>query len=387
MEKEKQLKIDALMQSIDKRIEVNQSVVRMALNDAANAHENIRFAKYVRAQVRDILGLTGITGAAATTEATAGSFRIENQTGRNGKTGDLVMSNGKHNFVLVLISDRKAWQQKGYTPEGIYVIAPNGETGMISLHNMSLSNPEKGSLSKSGADVCMPFGGYGVHVDGLVEYGKDDDRKNPVINRAGEEIDDSFYGYLPSDKFVNCGGAESKAKGKYYYFDDDDHLLPIPFLSDGVVNPLFGQGDNGKVSFLGDGDSVANTDAIIKLATAQKNWKTDAAIEKKYEAGYYPAACTCRRYHTEGTEAGDWNLPAIAVNAAWFYDFKTVQNALEELAKDGLAVPLDESNSYWSSTERSQYSAYYLYTANGYVYGYSKGSNYLVRAFCRLPRI
>lgn len=117
MENEKQLKIDALMQSIEKRIEVNQSVVRMALNDAANAHENIRFAKYVRAQVRDILGLSCITGAASTTEATAGSFRIENQTGRNGKTGDLVMSNGKHNFVLVLISDRKAWQQKGYTPK------------------------------------------------------------------------------------------------------------------------------------------------------------------------------------------------------------------------------------------------------------------------------
>ena len=141
------------------------------------------------------------------------------------------------------------------------------------------------------------------------------------------------------------------------------------------------------MSFLGDGDSVANTDAIIKLATAQKNWKTDAAIEKKYEAGYYPAACTCRRYHTEGTEAGDWNLPAIAVNAAWFYDFKTVQNALEELAKDGLAVPLNESGSYWSSTERSQSYAYDLNTNSGNVGNNNKDNYYLVRAFCRLPRI
>ena len=62
---------------------------------------------------------------------------------------------------------------------------------------------------------------------------------------------------------------------------------------------------------------------------------------------------------------------------------------LEHILQDAtitVAVPLNESNNYWSSSEYSQNYAYSLNTGNGDVNYYDKGSNNLVRAFRRLPR-
>ena len=80
-------------------------------------------------------------------------------------------------------------------------------------------------------------------------------------------------------------------------------------------------------------------------------------------------------------------MPAIPVLASAFYDWEAVQGTLKDLAKDGLAVPLDESYYYWSSSEYSQDGAYSLGTYYGGVGSNGKGYGDLVRAFCRLPRI
>ena len=62
---------------------------------------------------------------------------------------------------------------------------------------------------------------------------------------------------------------------------------------------------------------------------------------------------------------------------------------LEHILQDAtitVAVPLDESRYYWSSSEYSQNFAYYLSTGGGYVGNYDKRYDGLVRAFRRLPR-
>ena len=63
-----------------------------------------------------------------------------------------------------------------------------------------------------------------------------------------------------------------------------------------------------------------------------------------------------------------------------------LEHTLQDVTKP-VAVPLNESNNYWSSTEHSQYRAYRLGTYDGGVDNFSKDYYYLVRAFCRLPRI
>ena len=63
---------------------------------------------------------------------------------------------------------------------------------------------------------------------------------------------------------------------------------------------------------------------------------------------------------------------------------------LEHILQDAtitVAVPLNEGNYYWSSSECSQDGAYRLGAGFGSVYGGDKGSYSLVRAFRRLPRI
>ena len=53
-----------------------------------------------------------------------------------------------------------------------------------------------------------------------------------------------------------------------------------------------------------------NTELMLELCTGQPNWRTDPKIEANGGKGYAPAAQTCWRYHTPGTNQGDWYLPA-----------------------------------------------------------------------------
>ena len=384
----KQKQIDDLLGVIDRRIEINERVMNIAARDAANAADNVRFSRFVKAKVQEILGIEGKKkdGGCAVTAASASGplLNLRNECGRPAKSGDVVMSDS----IVTLVTKRekfKEWHEKGYIPIGVYVIASNGETGMLSLVNMSCDTPEDGDEKGNGEGRFIRYGGYGSHVEGLKSYGVEDAYQK-VIDRTFRDNGHGSYGYLPSDKFAGEGGAKSQIDGKRYYYDDGDNLLPVPFLADGVVNPLFGKGKN-QPSFLSDGDSRANTDALIKDATAQADWRTAEKIINERGAGYHPAACCCRRFHTIGTKAGDWDLPAIPVLACAFVEWDAVQGTLKELAKDGFAVPLDESDGYWSSSEYSQNLAYGLLTNYGNVYNYNKTSYHLVRAFCRLPRI
>ena len=375
----KQKKIDDLFQVIDERIASNKSELRKCMCEARNVADNIAFSNYVRAKVREILGAPSNEKE----ESINDCINIENARGRRAKSGDVVLNKGDH-FVVTTRERRKHWQNAGYVPVGVYVISCNGETGMLSLVNMSCETPETGDVKGDSNGRFLRYGGYGSHVDGLKSY-DNKEAYQKVIDHSFKEIGHSSYGYLPSDKFED-DGAKAQVDGKHYYFDDDDNLLPPPFLADGVVNPLFGKGKSVP-SFLSDVDSRANTDALIKDATAQNDWQTAEKIVNESSKGYHPAACCCRRFHTPGTKAGDWDMPAIPVLVCAFVDWDAVQGTLKDLAKEGLAVPLNESNIYLSSTEFSQYYAYYLNTNNGGVDADNKGDHYLVRAFCRLPRI
>ncbi|MBR1525064.1 MAG: hypothetical protein IJ640_00190 [Prevotella sp.] len=392
----KQQKIDELFSVIDKRIVFHEKELSEATAKALNSKENVMFSRFVKAKVKEILGLTDEDDddrenpiSSASDPVSGGvvkeSISFVNCTGRAAMPGDVVMSKGKNNLVLVKLTDRKKYQDDGYSVDGVYVISNTGETGMLSLFDMSCETPEAGYREGDNGGRLMCFGGFGVHVEGLTNYG-DEDSYQIVIDRGFNNNGFSRYGYLPSDKFINSGGAKSQIDGKMYYFDDDDNLLPPPFNANGTPNELFGKGRNIP-SFLSDASSRTNTNAIVKMATAQQDWPTAKKIVNSGEGGYYPAACCCRRFHTAGTNAGDWDLPAIPVLACLMYNWNAVQDTLKSLAEDGLAGPLSESNGYWSSSEVSQRGACYLGTGSGSVFGSGKGYHLFVRAFRSLPRI
>ena len=108
-------------------------------------------------------------------------------------------------------------------------------------------------------------------------------------------------------------------------------------------------------------DGKANTKTLVELGTN------------------YTAATACSLYSTEGTSAGDWYLPASEELSTMYENFKVIQEALDNLTDNALA--LDSNNGYWSSTESIVDRAYYLYTGYGDIYSSNKDNDNYVRAF------
>lgn len=273
-----------------------------------------------------------------------------------------------------------------YTPEAIVVRRKNdGEWMEISLVNMSCKNPEKG-IASNDSEWRMPFGGYGEHVDGLTKYGESD-RAQILVNRSGNASGSCNYGYVASSKFADGDGDKStEDAGKRYYFDYEDHYLPLSRKDDGTPNPLFGNGKS-KPSFLADGVNFeANNKAILAMATAQKDWRTASEIECKSDKGYYPAECCCARFKTP--HYNDWGLPTAEDWAVAFEDIAEIQEGLKAVQSidSNLAVPLHERRYYWSSSEYSSNHAYDVFTGSGHLDYFGKYGFYYVRAF-RLLRI
>ena len=137
---------------------------------------------------------------------------------------------------------------------------------------------------------------------------------------------------------------------------------------------------------MSDFDGVGNSAVLTDLATAQSDWKTADTITNGYSAGYHPAACCCWRFHTAGTNQGQWYLPACGefgyvVNR--ISAINTTINKVLSVYSSVVAVAMRTSNGYWSSSEYSAGNARHLGTDDGYV-GYYKNGYYGVRAFLRV---
>ena len=145
----------------------------------------------------------------------------------------------------------------------------------MSLKYMSCNDPDSGSLS---TDVNMMWGNNGLDIDTI---------DNIQITHAGG----SNWGYLTSDWIT---GTDNK----------------IPSLFD--ANNEWNISALGEVNKYGvtDKDGKNKTTKIIATVTTQPNWQTDTTITNGQAQHCAPAACCCWRYHTLGTQQGDWYLAA-----------------------------------------------------------------------------
>lgn len=84
-----------------------------------------------------------------------------------------------------------------------------------------------------------------------------------------------------------------------------------------------------------------------------------------------PAAEYANSYTTDGTNAGDWYLPAMGELNAIYGNKGTLNTALSKI---GGVLFGDEY--IWSSSEYNNYSAWYQRFSDGSITGSSKGSNY-----------
>ena len=298
--------------------------------------------------------------------------------------------------------DIKTYPSHSYSPVGIVVIPGShniygdGSCAVMSLTDMSYSKPDTGN-DNGYMTPGMCFGQHPVDLANNNDYntvcyvGS-----NGIINNTIQGITDEMYdekystlAYLPSDRFNTLQNPYDT--DTYYHHNDNGYYAPSPYLTNESRNSVYYQTSSPSSSnnALSDFNGKKHTETLINLATAQSDWKTASTITNKYTPGYSPAACCCWRYHTNGTNQGDWYLPAMGELGYVMVKYNTIQNTLTLLQnsyKTSTIFGIDDFSRYWTSSnyESSNYYARSLEFPTGMVYFNNRSNGLYVRSFLRV---
>lgn len=282
-----------------------------------------------------------------------------------------------------------------YTPIGVVAVpashAPNGKARVISLAAMDYSNPDSGNTE---GHHTMYWGNANDELQNLLTTHPN----IPYINEAntinfGDEQTIQGYtqtgGYLSSDYFDNDNPNKMQnpfMTVEYYNFNNVSYYyFPSPYLENNMPNPIYR--DTSNSNFLSDFNGKGNTEIIITFANSYStDWQTASTIQNttanKYN--YAPAQC-CWRYHTVGTNQGDWYLPSSAELAYLCARRKAIDASIQKIRDNGSsALLLANFSYYWGSTIKSMYVSCDVNLADGGLGFNSIDYALLVRAFLEI---
>lgn len=277
-----------------------------------------------------------------------------------------------------------------YVPIGVVVVPRShnvygdGSCGVMSLKPMNCSTPATGGISEQG----MFWGVHGTDISSLPNL-----NQAPIVgsgSNAGDAsstiIGQSIYAYLPSDKFsaVRC---PHDTDAYYYNSSSSYNQAPSPYLTDGSRNPAYYQTTSPLSSnnCLADFDGRGNTNKII----IQRGSKDYSSWKPTYnaKADYPPASC-CDMFYTDGTQQGDWYLPAMGELGYIIPPFNRINEAITKMRNaygSSVGITLSASNHYWSSSEYDNERARSADTSNGYIsFSYKVNHFSYVRAWLRV---
>ena len=280
----------------------------------------------------------------------------------DGEIGDVVIFTGSGLQVV------KVDQVGQNIPIGVVVIprkyATDGKLRIMSLVEMSYLTPETGCKPTNTGEFgsSIYWGGNNVDIESLTNY-------QSVATKGGYIMEMAYY-------YWEDGHTASSAT--------DNNTMPSLFNQDGSLNPDLDTTTtilNNYPQVLSEGMvGQHNTEEIIKLQTVDWSGET---LTNSTEAGNYPAACACKRFHTDGTNAGDWYLPSMYELLFVASKTDTIQTTLETLGDNANKMILNQAP-YWTSTEYSSTYSWYWYPYFSYFDYYGEGNSYLVRSFCAL---
>lgn len=290
-----------------------------------------------------------------------------------------------------------------YTPIGVEVIPAEhdvygtGQAGIMSLAEMNYNTPDVGGSEhsairwggwdSSAGDTSLP------NFDTVNYLGIDGQLNNDRVQGS------NLVCLLPSDMFVTSqlGTPLLSLDGSSYYVISSGSEIgleamtygPSPYTADGSRNEAYYTTASPALATnaLSDFDGIGNTAVLTELATAQSDWKTATTITNNTLTGYYPAACCTWRFHTAGTDQGQWYFPACGefgyvINR--ISAINTTINKVLSVYSSVVAVTVANSGVYWVSSEYQANQPRLLFMNLGLVnYGDKNGSAY-VRAFLRL---
>ena len=282
----------------------------------------------------------------------------------------------------LLIVNGKEWSIEqypidSYTPVGVVAVPGyhnvygDGSCGVVSLHGMSYSDPENGivgfgnrtSFGENGYIESIFTGGNVPYVGTLQSPG---DESSTVIGEGivnfefPSDINNSFSDtQCPHDKDAYYNGNSISIKA-----------VPSPYFTDESRNPAYYQTTEpcpNNVLYNFDGITISNI------------------LVNTYKEGIH-AANTCNRYHTEGTEQGDWYLPSLGELGYWIVKYATISTLIYNMC--GIYYNIYEdinepSIVYWSCIQRNSADALTI-RVDGDIYYDNKEYGHFVRAFLRI---
>ena len=251
-----------------------------------------------------------------------------------------------------------------FTPIGVVVVpashTDDGTARIVSLAAMDYNNPDSGNISKH---VYILWGGYYNNVDELPEL-----TQTPYIAANRSNIPNPqeivgwgrFASYLCSDYYVDETDSVLNPFDSKSAWGDGVHaqLAPSPYLEDGSRNGFYhSTDDTGNV--LADMNGKSNTEIILAVDNSRNtSWQTAETIQDIGNNEFiHPAAQCCWRYHTIGTNQGDWYLPSAGELGYLASRRKAINASIDKILAssfNALSVPF---GALWTSNEEDSTSA------------------------------
>lgn len=283
-------------------------------------------------------------------------------------------------------SNAQEYSLSRYTPIGVVVVPTqhdlyeSNETGVMSLVNMSCNTPDKGGSEDD--TICF---GHDTGADytptvyhGIIYTGKDNS-----LNQEVQGITNTSY--LPSDNFTTLLNVYDR-NTLYYY--EDKYKSPSPYINVfGTTTNSFNTVYSTKVeggNALSDIDGNITSAKLCDLAITQSTWKTDATITNNSDDGYSPSACCCWRYHTAGTNQGEWYLPSCAELGYVVCRLKDINATLAYIKEHtNIGFELNSKTVLLSCTSYTRTNIFVVSMKDGHVTYVPTNTNEYVRAFYR----
>lgn len=324
---------------------------------------------------------------------------------------------------------QKTYSDSQYTPIGIVIIpsshTDDGKDVIMSLAVMSAQTPDIGvtdietlaSQKKDNGGVFLRFGGQGRQLNGFSKNGKIPyiafclKGEDSVVSEFDEVQFEVISEDMSSSDSYACIYSNNQLKGTanpnnpnegYYAMAIDSAkksykvlLIPSPYTSDGGKNPEYFQApEDGGNNILADFDGSVINKKYLEQIQGGEDWKTSPTINNTIGVQDFPYIQCCWRYHTDGTNQGDWYAPSageigyvcakFAEIQAGYTKMKEVNKTFIDLANTGTAPIAHWTSNYNSDTYGFRFASY----LSELVYGGYGIKDYkfdsLSIAFCRV---
>lgn len=322
------------------------------------------------------------------------------------KAGDVVLySRTTGNKFAVKAEDVDRFHPKLFSPVGVVVIPQshdvygNGCAGVMSLKWMSTGSPNDGSFSRNyiyyGYHSAVSLENYFTKIQSsstnryyTPNYGPTNSTPvNTTYNHTSCHFpSDDFNGqtYL-KDSNLKYAITVSSANNSSYRWGMSPYSNTKE--NENLKNPDF---FNASSQFFNGKEYQKVWESLCTIS----NWKTNPTISNTYStAGNYPPFMCAWRYHTEGTEQGDWYIPCYS-EFAYIFPMKTkIQKAITKTCRHFFGTTpstlsgncLCSNYGYFSTNTTFNNCQYYINLTNGLKYGaYGYNNNYYALAFTQL---